>query len=82
MVISRVDDLLGDRIERAVRAHHRRRLARLGHERVFDAPAGGLHYTDGAFIYAGYFPEAFPFLQAPLPGSPNEDNAIKRAAAK
>jgi phosphatidylserine/phosphatidylglycerophosphate/cardiolipin synthase-like enzyme len=41
VVISRVDDLLGDRIERAVRAHHRRRLARLGHERAFDAPAGG-----------------------------------------
>jgi len=45
-----------------------------------DAPAGGLHYTDGAFIYAGYFASQFPFLQPPLPGSPNEDNAIPRAA--
>jgi Domain of unknown function (DUF4331) len=42
-----------------------------------DAPAGSLHYTDGAFIYAGYFASEFPFLQPPLPGSPNEDNAIK-----
>ena len=45
-----------------------------------DAPAGALHYTDGAFIYAGYFASAFPYLQPPLPGSPNEDNAIPRAA--
>jgi hypothetical protein len=46
-----------------------------------DAPAGTLHYTDGAFIRAlGYFPEAFPYLQPPLPGSPNPDNAIPRAA--
>jgi hypothetical protein len=43
-----------------------------------DAPAGGLHYTDGAFIHAGYFPDAFPYQQAPLPGSPNADNAIAR----
>ena len=45
-----------------------------------DAPAGTLHYTDGAFIYAGFFPEQFPYLQHPLPGSPNLDNAIPRAA--
>jgi hypothetical protein len=46
-----------------------------------DAPAGTLHYTDGAFIHAaGYFAEAFPYLQPPLPGSPNPDNAIPRAA--
>jgi hypothetical protein len=44
-----------------------------------DAPAGTLHYTDGAFIHAGYFAEAFPYLQPPIPGSPNPDNAIKRA---
>jgi hypothetical protein len=43
-----------------------------------DAPAGSLHYTDGAFIHAGYFPDAFPYQQAPLPGSPNADNAIPR----
>jgi len=39
--ISELDDHLGDRIERAVRAHHRRRLARIGHGRAFTAPAGG-----------------------------------------
>jgi len=44
-----------------------------------DAPAGTLHYTDGAFIKATFFPEQFPYLQAALPGSPNSDNAIKRA---
>jgi len=44
-----------------------------------DAPAGTLHYTDGAFIHAAFFPEQFPYLQHPLPGSPNADNAIKRA---
>jgi phosphatidylserine/phosphatidylglycerophosphate/cardiolipin synthase-like enzyme len=39
--ISRVDDVLGDRIEHAVRTHHRRRLGRIGHGRAFDPPAGG-----------------------------------------
>jgi len=39
--ISGLDDRLGDRIERAVRAHHRRRLGRIGHSRAFTAPAGG-----------------------------------------
>jgi hypothetical protein len=43
-----------------------------------DAPAGSLHYTDGAYIQAsGYFAEQFPYLQPPLPGSPNPNNAIK-----
>src|SRR5262249_49840391 len=41
-----------------------------------DAPAGSLHYTDGAYIQAPSFGSAFPFLQPPLPGSPNPDNAI------
>jgi hypothetical protein len=42
-----------------------------------DAPAGSLHYTDGAYIQAsGYFAEQFPYLQPPLPGSPNPNNAI------
>jgi phosphatidylserine/phosphatidylglycerophosphate/cardiolipin synthase-like enzyme len=39
--ISGIDDALGDRVERAVRAHHRRRLTRIGHGEVLDAPAGG-----------------------------------------
>ncbi len=42
-----------------------------------NAPAGGLHYTDGAYIYDGFFHDGFPYLFAPLKGSPNEDNAIK-----
>ena len=41
MGISEVDDYFGDRIERAVRSHHRRRLGRIGHSRAFTAPAGG-----------------------------------------
>ncbi len=36
-----------------------------------DAPAGGLDFTDGAFVDAGFFDAAFPYLATPLPGSPN-----------
>ena len=39
--LNRLDDVLGDGIERAVRSHHRRRLARRGHTPAFDPPAGG-----------------------------------------
>jgi phosphatidylserine/phosphatidylglycerophosphate/cardiolipin synthase-like enzyme len=42
--LDRADDLLGDGVERAVAAHHRRRLARRGHRPV-EAPAGG--WADG-----------------------------------
>jgi hypothetical protein len=45
-----------------------------------DAPAGTLHYTDGAFVRATFFPEQFPYLQPALPGSPNPDNVVKRAS--
>ena len=45
-----------------------------------DAPAGSLKYTDGAFISSAFFANEFPYLRAPLKGSPNDDNAIKRAA--
>jgi phosphatidylserine/phosphatidylglycerophosphate/cardiolipin synthase-like enzyme len=38
--LDRVDDLLGDGVERLVAAHHRRRLARHGH-RPAEAPPGG-----------------------------------------
>ena len=41
MGISSFDDALGDRIERAVRAHHRRRLSNIGQGDVFAAPADG-----------------------------------------
>jgi hypothetical protein len=44
-----------------------------------DAPAGSLRYTDGAFMSDAFFAAEFPFLRAPLKGSPNDDNAIKRA---
>jgi hypothetical protein len=37
-----------------------------------DAPAGQLPFTDGALVDASMFPSAFPYLNAPLPGSPNE----------
>ncbi len=36
--IARVDRHVGERLERAVRSHHRRRLAKLGHAHVFDPP--------------------------------------------
>jgi hypothetical protein len=42
-----------------------------------DAPAGSLHYTDGAYISDMFFANQFPYLRAPLKGSPNDDNAIK-----
>jgi phosphatidylserine/phosphatidylglycerophosphate/cardiolipin synthase-like enzyme len=42
--LDRVDDVLGDAVERAVAAHHRRRLARRGHHPA-DAPGGG--WADG-----------------------------------
>ena len=44
-----------------------------------DAPAGALRYTDGAFMSDAFFAAEFPFLRAPLKGSPNDDNAIKSA---
>jgi hypothetical protein len=43
-----------------------------------DAPAGSLKYTDGAYISSMFFANQFPYLRAPLKGSPNDDNAIKR----
>jgi hypothetical protein len=44
-----------------------------------DAPAGALKYTDGAFVGPMFFANEFPYLRAPLKGSPNEDNAVKAA---
>ena len=40
-VPDRVDRVLGERIERAVSAHHRRRLVSGGYARALDPPAGG-----------------------------------------
>jgi len=45
--LDRIDGALGDAVERAVAAHHRRRLARHGH-RPADAPAGGWA-SEGSF---------------------------------
>jgi hypothetical protein len=36
-----------------------------------DAPDGQLPYTDGAIVDETFFDVAFPYLRAPLPGSPN-----------
>lgn len=36
-----------------------------------DAPSGGIHFTDGAFVDDSFFDAAFPYLKTPLPGSPN-----------
>ena len=47
-----------------------------------DAPAGTLHYTDGAYLSPLFFADDFPYLRAPLKGSPNDDNAVKLQKTK
>ncbi len=47
-----------------------------------DAPAGTLHYTDGAYLSPLFFADDFPYLRAPLRGSPNDDNAVKLQKTK
>jgi hypothetical protein len=47
-----------------------------------DAPAGTLHYTDGAYLSPSFFANEFPYLRAPLKGSPNDDNAVKAKASR
>jgi hypothetical protein len=34
------------------------------------APSGGIHFTDGAYLDDGFFNTAFPYLKSPIPGSP------------
>jgi phosphatidylserine/phosphatidylglycerophosphate/cardiolipin synthase-like enzyme len=46
--LERVDDLVGEAIERAVKSHHRRRLRRRGSEEALEAEPGGWART-GAF---------------------------------
>ena len=41
-----------------------------------DAPAGNLPFTDGTLQDASQFDSVFPYLRAPLPGSPNGPNGI------
>jgi hypothetical protein len=36
-----------------------------------DAPSGLLPFTDGAFVDASFFNDAFPYLRTPIGGSPN-----------
>jgi Domain of unknown function (DUF4331) len=51
---------------------------------VADAPSGQLPFTDGALVNASFFTEKFPYLRAPLPGSPNEPTVevtVQSAAA-
>jgi uncharacterized protein DUF4331 len=47
-----------------------------------DAPAGALHYTDGAYISSAFFASEFPYLRAPLKGSPSDEDAIKQKRAR
>ncbi|HEY2815965.1 MAG TPA: DUF4331 domain-containing protein [Casimicrobiaceae bacterium] len=47
-----------------------------------NAPAGSLKYTDGAYISSVFFANEFPYLRAPLRGSPNDDNAISAKASR
>ena len=55
--IGRLDAKLGDGVERAVCAHHRRRLARHGHARAFD-PTPAADGTPGWAETASYAPAA------------------------
>ena len=41
-----------------------------------DAPSGQLPYTDGALNNESQFDTAFPYIKAPLPGSPNGQNNL------
>jgi hypothetical protein len=41
-----------------------------------DAPSGTLPYTDGTLQDASQFDTTFPYLRAPLPGSPNGSNGV------
>jgi hypothetical protein len=44
------------------------------------ATAGQLPYTDGASLSATDFGQAFPYINAPLPGSPNGANGVSAAS--
>jgi hypothetical protein len=34
------------------------------------APSGGIHFTDGAYLDDSFFTNSFPYLKSPIPGSP------------
>lgn len=46
-------------------------LGTLGFGTPSQAPSGALDFTDGAFVDHSFFDTAFPYIKAPLPGSPN-----------
>ncbi|MDB5840984.1 MAG: hypothetical protein JWQ23_2936 [Herminiimonas sp.] len=47
------------------------RLCTLGIEcKPGDAPAGSANFTDGAYVDSSMFDSTFPYVKAPLPGSP------------
>jgi Domain of unknown function (DUF4331) len=54
----------------------------LGGCKPADAPAGSLHYTDGAYTSSAFIDNAMPYLRAALPGSPNANDALKAAIVK
>ena len=43
---------------------------------VGQAPAGNAPFTDGATVNASFFLNSFPYLQPPLPGSPNDPSFL------
>jgi phosphatidylserine/phosphatidylglycerophosphate/cardiolipin synthase-like enzyme len=45
--LARLDRAAGEQLERLVRNHHRRRLAKLGHQHVFDPPPDGGLWAEG-----------------------------------
>jgi hypothetical protein len=42
--------------------------------RPTDAPSGGIHFTDGAYLDDSLSDTAFPYIKTPIPGSPNGSN--------
>ena len=44
------------------------------------APDGQLPYTDGTSLSAADFAQTFPYLNPPLPGSPNGANGVMASA--
>jgi phosphatidylserine/phosphatidylglycerophosphate/cardiolipin synthase-like enzyme len=77
--LNRLDAALGDAVERAVRAHHRRRLARLGHGRALDPPEGIGWAAAGSFApREGTQVELFVDGADALPRMAEEISAAKR----
>jgi hypothetical protein len=44
-----------------------------------DAPAGGLRFTDGAYLDDSYFNASFPYLKTPIAGSPQSASVAQAA---